>query len=78
MLEEYGGPPSPNHHAAVEKPWQATVLDDTRVAMDQFWQFGTHFGTALSDYDVYTVWYNATEYKPLAREHAAKMLEKHV
>ena len=78
VLEEYGGPPSPDNHTAVEEPWQRTVLDDTRLAMDQFWQFGTHFGNKLSDYDEFTIWYNATEYTPLAREHAAAMLEKAV
>jgi len=79
VLEEYGGPPSPDNHTAVEEPWQATVLDDTRVAMDQFWQFGTtNLSTGLSDYDPYTIWYNATEYTPLARDHAAAMLDKSV
>jgi len=79
VLEEYGGPPSPNNHTAVEEPWQATVLDDTRLAMDQFWQFGTtNLSTGLSDYDPYTIWYNATEYIPLARNHAAAMLDKAV
>ena len=78
VLEEYGGPPTPDHHAAVEGPWQKTVLRHTRIAMDQFWQFGTHFGDQLSDYDNYTIWYNATEYKQLARDHAAAMLLKAV
>ncbi|KAK5108877.1 hypothetical protein LTR62_007767 [Meristemomyces frigidus] len=79
VLEEYGGPPSPDNHTAVEMPWQATVLDDTSLAMDQFWQFGTtNLSTGLSDYDPYTIWYNATEYTPLAREHAAAMLDKAV
>ncbi|KAK5749168.1 hypothetical protein LTS12_020791 [Elasticomyces elasticus] len=78
VLEEYGGPPEPAHHAAVEGPWQTTVLRDTRLAMDQFWQFGTHFGDQLSQYDPYTIWYNATEYKQLARDHAAAMLRKSV
>ena len=79
VLEEYGGPPSPANHSAVEIPWQTTVLEDTELAMDQFWQFGTiGLSTGLSDYDPYTIWYNATEYVPLAREHAADMLEKAV
>lgn len=78
VLEEYGGPPTPNDHAAVESKWQNTVLRQTRVAMDQFWQFGTHFGSELSPYDVFTIWHNATEYELLARQHAAAMLEKAV
>lgn len=78
VLEEYGGPNAPNHHLAIERPWQMTVLRDTKVAMDQFWQFGTHFGDQLSDYDNFTIWYNATEYTPLARNHATAMLEKAV
>lgn len=76
VLEEYGGPPEPDNHAAVEGPWQSTVLHETRVAMDQFWQFGTHFGSTLSSYDDFTIWYNATEYTQLARQHAAAMLKK--
>ncbi|KAK5133573.1 hypothetical protein LTR08_007612 [Meristemomyces frigidus] len=79
VLEEYGGPPSPDNHTAVEVPWQRTVLDDTRLAMDQFWQFGTiGLSTGISGYDAYTIWYNGTEYASLAREHAAEMLEKRV
>ncbi|KAK5747629.1 hypothetical protein LTS12_022327 [Elasticomyces elasticus] len=78
VLEEYGGPPLPANHTGVEGPWQETVLCDTKLAMDQFWQFGTHFGDQLSDYDPYTIWYNATEYQQLARDHAAAMLDKKV
>ncbi|KYG40721.1 glycoside hydrolase family 5 protein [Acidomyces richmondensis BFW] len=78
VLEEYGGPPTPNNHTAVEEPWQATVLKDTKLAMDQFWQFGTVLSTGLSDYDNFTIWYNSQEYVPLARDHAAAMLEKPV
>ena len=79
VLEEYGGPPSPDNHTAVERPWQLTVLDDTEVAMDQFWQFGTvGLSTGISGYDDYTIWYNGTEYQTLAREHAAEMLAKAV
>ncbi|TKA38837.1 hypothetical protein B0A54_09886 [Friedmanniomyces endolithicus] len=79
VLEEYGYG-SPNNHTAVERPWQLTVLDDTSLAMDQFWQFGTtDLSGGLSDYDTNTIWYNSTaEYDVLAREHAAEMLEKAV
>ncbi|KAK0772435.1 hypothetical protein LTR75_017415 [Friedmanniomyces endolithicus] len=79
VLEEYGYG-SPNNHTAVERPWQLTVLDDTSLAMDQFWQFGTtDLSGGLSDYDTNTIWYNSTaEYDILAREHAAEMLEKAV
>lgn len=56
-----------------------TVLKDTEIAMDQFWQFGTiNLTTGITDYDDYTIWYNDTEYTILAREHAAAMLEKQV
>jgi mannan endo-1,4-beta-mannosidase len=79
VLEEYGGPNSTgNVHAAVEGPWQSTVLHDTRVAMDQFWQFGPQLTTPFSDADVFTIWYNSTEYTQLARDHAAAMLAKPV
>lgn len=79
VLEEYGYATVQNNHTAVEEPWQMTVLDDTSLAMDQFWQFGTTgLSTGISDYDANTIWYNTTEYTPLAREHAAAMLAKAV
>lgn len=79
VLEEYGGPNSPgDDHAAVEGPWQATVLRQTRLAMDQFWQFGPQLTTSFSDSDNFTIWYNSSEYTQLARDHAAAMLAKPV
>ena len=79
MLEEYGGPNmTGNVHAAVEGPWQATVLKDTRVAMDQFWQFGPKLTTTFTMGDVYSIQYDSEEYTQLARDHAAAMLEKPV
>ena len=79
VLEEYGGPPSSHNHTGVEGPWQSTVLKETSVAVDQFWQFGSNASVALQgQYDPYTLWYNDTEYTVLAREHAAAMLNKRV
>ncbi|KAL1306042.1 hypothetical protein AAFC00_004169 [Neodothiora populina] len=77
VLEEYGGPQTAHDHASVEGPWQDTVLKDTKIAADQFWQFATiNLTTGNSQYDVNAIWYNDTEYTTLAREHAAAMLDK--
>lgn len=55
-----------------------TVLKETSLAADQIWQFGTPdlSVSPFSIADVNTVWYNDTEYTPLARVHAAEMLAK--
>ena len=79
VLEEYGGPPSPHNHTAVEVPWQTTVLKNTNIAMDQFWQWSTNASATIeSQCDVYCIFYNDTEYVPLARQHAAAMLAKRI
>ncbi|KAJ9620203.1 hypothetical protein H2203_007968 [Taxawa tesnikishii (nom. ined.)] len=76
VLEEYGGPPSPHNHTGVEAPWQQTVLKDTSIAMDQFWQFGDPSPDTVNLGDPYSIYINDTEYQILARDHAAAMLEK--
>lgn len=79
VLEEYGGPPSPFNHTGVEVPWQTTVLKDTQLAMDQFWQFASNHSAVLQgEYDTYSIWTNTSEYQILAVDHAAAMLKKRV
>ena len=78
ILEEYGTP-FPHNHTGTEVPWQETVLR-SGLAADQIWQFGTNDLSvpAASLSDVNTIFYNDTEYWPLARLHAAEMLAKPV
>jgi mannan endo-1,4-beta-mannosidase len=76
VLEEYGFATIPGNHTAIERPWQQTVLLNTSVAMDQFWQFGISSLASLSDPN--TIFTNETEYSVLADEHAADMLDKAV
>lgn len=77
--EEYGSPFPDNNHTATEKPWQDTILK-SGIAADQIWQFGAYGTTvppeALSD--EFSIFYNDSEYKVLAVEHAAEMLAKRV
>ncbi|KAK3670156.1 hypothetical protein LTR78_010003 [Recurvomyces mirabilis] len=76
VLEEYGFATVPGNHTAVEEPWQQTLLLNTSIAMDQFWQFGLPSLSSLSDAN--TIFTNETEYITLAEDHAAVMLEKAV
>jgi mannan endo-1,4-beta-mannosidase len=76
ILEEYGSP-FPHNHTAVERPWQQTVRG-SGVAADQIWQFAPE-GTKIvinNLVDVNSIFFNDTEYVPLARQHAALMLAK--
>jgi mannan endo-1,4-beta-mannosidase len=78
ILEEYGTP-FPHNHTATEEPWQQTVLRGG-LAADQIWQFATpYLSVPVEDLDdVNSIFYNDTEYKILARQHAAQMLSKPV
>lgn len=76
MLEEYG---APTNHTEIERPWQLTVLEDTCLAADSIWQFGTDLpieGSGLGD--VNSIYYGTPAYKVLGFEHAAEMLSKPV
>lgn len=76
ILEEYGTP-NPHDHIPTEGPWQAAVLNST-IAADQIWQFAP-YGLSIpveNVIDVNSIFYNDTEYKVLARDHAVKMLAK--
>ena len=78
ILEEYGTP-FPHNHTGTEAPWQEAVLD-SGLAADQIWQFATpDLSVPVEDIiDVNSIFYNDTEYKTLAREHAARMEAKWV
>jgi mannan endo-1,4-beta-mannosidase len=78
ILEEYGTP-FPHNHTGTEAPWQEAVLD-SGLAADQIWQFATpDLSVPVEDIiDVNSIFYNDTEYKTLAREHAASMEAKWV
>lgn len=60
------------------EPWQQTVLHNTSVAYDSFWQFGT-LPLSINPFDNYAIYYNTTpgsDYEVLAYQHAAAMLAK--
>ncbi|MCJ1310276.1 hypothetical protein MMC25_003938 [Agyrium rufum] len=78
VLEEYGSP-YPNNHTAITKPWQTTVVQDTSIAYDSFWQFATQLPSGTNDADNYALQYSLTkgsDYQILAIQHAANMLKK--
>lgn len=78
VLEEYAAPT-----AALRKAWmplwQDTVLKQTSVAADAFWQFATTFADGVDPYDEYAVYWNATagsDYQVLGTGHAKAMAAK--
>ena len=79
VLEEYGSTVLTDKQSIVE-PWQDTVLYNTSVAADLFWQFGTSLSPVDGDpLDGYTIEYDTTpgsDYEVLAYQHAAAMLAK--
>jgi mannan endo-1,4-beta-mannosidase len=78
ILEEYGTP-FPNNHTGTEAPWQSAVLK-SGLAADQIWQFGSNVlsVSSASLADVNTIYYGSAEYEELGKDHAEKMLAKHV
>ena len=79
VLEEYGST-VPTDKQSIVKPWQDTVLLNTSVAADFFWQLGANLSPIEKDpFDGYTVEYDTTsgsDYEVLAYQHAAAMLAK--
>ena len=71
VLEEYG---SKINHTEFEIPWQTTLLQNSSVAYDSFWQFGTQLSGGKTPEDPYSIEYGTEEYKTLAEKHAAAML----
>lgn len=73
MLEDAGGPPSPDRlHTAVEKPRQQVELFEKGAsrcvhhsrALNSSAVWYDSSSTGVSDHDVYTIWHNSAEYTP--------------
>ena len=78
VLEEYGSPYA-NNRTAVIKPWHDTIVEDTGVAADMLWQFGTDLPSGTSLTDDYAVDYDTdlgSAYEVLQIQHAHDMLDK--
>ena len=79
VLEEYGSTEVTSKQSVV-KPWQNTVLSDTSIAADFFWQLGANLSPIEKNpFDGYTVEYDTSsgsDYEVLAYQHAAAMLAK--
>ncbi|KAK4697230.1 mannan endo-1,4-beta-mannosidase, partial [Lecanoromycetidae sp. Uapishka_2] len=76
VLEEYGSTVSGNKSVVVA-PWQETVLANTSVAYDSFWQFATTL--SIDPFDDYAIEYSTvagSDYEILGYQHAAQMLAK--
>lgn len=78
VLEEYAASSVALQNQYIPQ-WQATVLSQTSIAADAFWQFGTRFADGTNPYDEYAVYYNATagsDYQKLVTAHAKAMAAK--
>ena len=74
VFEEYGSPYA-DSHIELTSPWQQTVLEETSLAYDSFWQFAN----AANQGDIYALQYDTTpgsDYEVLAFQHAQDMLNK--
>ena len=76
VLEEYGAQGA--NTTAVEQQWQTTVVQDTEIACDSFWQFGTTLPSGTTITDNYTIEYGTAEYQTLVIDHAQVMDTKAV
>ena len=59
--------------------WQSTVLTQTSIASDSFWQFATKFADGTNPYDEYAIYYNTTAgstFQRLGTAHAKDMAAK--
>ena len=80
VLEEYGSP-NANNHTTITEPWQNTIVNDTSLAYDSFWQFATNLPSGTDPFDNYALYYDTTfgsDYQVLAIQHARDMLDKSV
>ena len=78
VLEEYG---TEGDKMTVLGGWQKTVLKDTKLAADQWWQFSTNLPSGINLFDIYAIAYNTTPgslYDELVLKHAKKMEAKEV
>ena len=76
ILEEYG---TEGDKLKVLGEWQRTVLQQTKLAADQWWQFSTALPSGNNPFDDYAIAYNATAgslYDKLVLHHAQKMAAK--
>ncbi|KKY18530.1 putative b-mannanase [Phaeomoniella chlamydospora] len=76
VLEEFGALQNMTYY---ESQWQETVLTETEIAADQFWQFASpdlSSGTDLGD--DYSITYGTQQYQVIGTSHAEKMLAKNV
>ena len=79
VLEEYGSTDTSGNKRTIAGPYQQTVLQQTSVAYDSFWQFATTLSNGVNPYDNYALYYNTTagsDYDVLGYKHAAAMLAK--
>ncbi|MCJ1432398.1 hypothetical protein MMC27_001754 [Xylographa pallens] len=78
VLEEYGAPYA-NNKTAITLPWQNTIVQDTSIAYDSYWQFATVLPSGTNDADNYAIYYNTTvgsDYQTLFIQHAKAMAAK--
>ena len=74
VLEEYA---APYNKTAIMSPWQQTIIKNTSIAYDSFWQFGTQLPVSgQSPSDTYSIFYGTSDYSVLATQHAAAMKAK--
>ena len=76
VLEEYGLPTPPDQRLPFVRQWQQTVLRDTSLAYDSFWQYGEVFPSGDRPLDDYAVYHGTDEYAILADQHAVDMAAK--
>jgi mannan endo-1,4-beta-mannosidase len=63
----------------IQLQWTQTVLKNTEIAYDSFWQFASKSLPGGEDYsDIYGLYFNTTEYALLVLQHAKDMLAKNI
>ncbi|MCJ1398502.1 hypothetical protein MMC11_001702 [Xylographa trunciseda] len=78
VLEEYGAPYA-NNKTAITLPWQNTLVQDTSIAYDSYWQFATVLPSGTNDADNYAITYSTaagSDYQILFTQHAQNMAAK--
>ena len=73
VLEEYGLPYPPEQRLPYVREWQQTVLKNTSIAYDSFWQFGEVFPSGDKPLDDYAIYYGTDEFAVLGTQHAVDM-----
>ena len=78
VLEEYAAPTAALREQYFPA-WQSTVLSDTSIASDAYWQFATTFADGTNPYDNYAIYYDmtvASDSSNLGTAHAKAMAVK--